>query len=680
MVVCSIRELHWSWPLAILSSLLYFFVFKDSLLYGEAGLQLVFATLALWGWWQWLRLGDDAQPALVIQRLPTRGWWLVLITSALLWPTLALLLQHFTDSDVAWWDALPTALSLVGQALLGRKYIENWLVWLVVNVISVALFAHKGLWLTCSASMNARRIAIVGAESTGKSWLTQALTAVIRLRGQTVHTVDEVLRSWCDREGRTPLPHEQAGIAHTQAQAVEQAPPGWVISDTTPLMTAVYSHMLFADESLYTMALAHQALYDHTLITGLDLPWVADGLQRDGPHVRGPVDTLVRQALDRAGINYRVVYGQGHQRLNNALLALGLPGEDEAARLIRENAQYAINQGRTVWPLDECSVPECAHQLATGPPPPPGLLALPQRQAPHEAPAGFEGPQEGLAGGDHLRWRDAHALLTAASPATRRIEAGRDGEEPLAALGPDQRATLEGVDHVWQLGEHQPRGPQRLPGTRKDQRSPGIGHPARIALEGSDHLLTQLGLHLLGLGANGGHGCALPSAHFIRQHLAQIAQDAGAQPHGVPPPSLGGSPRGLAQVAKHKGEQEAPIFIELEQPTERISRTAHQGGGGQLPAHKAAGEARGCSHEQVEQNGPAALRHGGLLSLAEDPPRHARGITLSMGGGQQVGAEGEGVAGAQSWERGDGHGQDVRRLEQLSPEGIPAAIGRGADN
>jgi nicotinamide mononucleotide transporter len=148
MVVCSIRELHWSWPLAIISSLLYFFVFKDSLLYGEASLQLVFAALALWGWWQWLRQGDDATPALVIQRLSARGWMGVAAATAVLWPTLALALQHFTDSDIAWWDALPTALSLVGQVLLGRKYIDNWLIWLVVNLISVALFAHKGLWLT----------------------------------------------------------------------------------------------------------------------------------------------------------------------------------------------------------------------------------------------------------------------------------------------------------------------------------------------------------------------------------------------------------------------------------------------------------------------------------------------------------------------------------------------------
>lgn len=214
--------------------------------------------------------------------------------------------------------------------------------------------------------MKPQRIAIVGAESTGKSWLTRALAGVMQARGQTVHAVDEVLRAWCEREGRTPLPHEQMTIARQQARAVEHASAGWVISDTTPIMTAVYSHLLFDDHSLYPMALAHQRLYDTTLITGLDLPWVADGLQRDGPHVRGPVDTLVRQALDRAGIAYRVVYGQDHHRLNNALLALGLPGEDETARMTRENAQFAINEGRTMWQCNECSDPECEHKLFTG--------------------------------------------------------------------------------------------------------------------------------------------------------------------------------------------------------------------------------------------------------------------------------------------------------------------------
>ncbi|PUE30518.1 AAA family ATPase [Limnohabitans sp. Jir72] len=218
--------------------------------------------------------------------------------------------------------------------------------------------------------MNGLRIAIVGAGRTGKSWLTQSLAEVIRLRGDAAYTVDEVLRAWCDREGRTPEPLEQLGIAQAQAMALEQAvqqdAQAWVISDTTPIMTAVYSHMLFADESLYPMALAHQKHYDITLVTGLDLPWVADALPRDGAHVSGPVDTLVRHALERSGIHYRVVYGQGPQRLNNALLALGLQGEDEQARQLREQAQFAINQGRTTWQCNECSDPECEHKLFTG--------------------------------------------------------------------------------------------------------------------------------------------------------------------------------------------------------------------------------------------------------------------------------------------------------------------------
>jgi nicotinamide mononucleotide transporter len=64
------------------------------------------------------------------------------------WPLLALLLTHTTDSDVPWLDALPTVASVTGQVLLGRKLIENWPVWLGVNLVSVGLFAWKGLWLT----------------------------------------------------------------------------------------------------------------------------------------------------------------------------------------------------------------------------------------------------------------------------------------------------------------------------------------------------------------------------------------------------------------------------------------------------------------------------------------------------------------------------------------------------
>lgn len=204
------------------------------------------------------------------------------------------------------------------------------------------------------------RIALLGAESTGKTQLSQALAQALRARGHAVHGVPEYLRTWCDAQGRTPQPHEQAHIAQQQADAVLQHTSGTVIADTTPMMTAVYSHKLFNDSSLYAMAAAHQQLYDMTLVTGLDLPWVADGLQRDGPQVREPVDALLRAALHSAGVAYKVVYGQGPERLNNALLALGWE-----ASSARAEAQYALNRGRTAWACDKCSDAACEHRLFT---------------------------------------------------------------------------------------------------------------------------------------------------------------------------------------------------------------------------------------------------------------------------------------------------------------------------
>jgi len=148
MVWFNIREIHWAWPLAIASSLLYLLLFAHHRLYGEAGLQVVFATVALWGWFQWLRGRRADGSALRVAALApaARAAWTAV--GLVLWLLLGLLLAGRTDSDVPWWDAFPTAFSLVGQFLLGRKYIENWAVWIVVNVVSVALFAYKGLWLT----------------------------------------------------------------------------------------------------------------------------------------------------------------------------------------------------------------------------------------------------------------------------------------------------------------------------------------------------------------------------------------------------------------------------------------------------------------------------------------------------------------------------------------------------
>ena len=148
MVLCNLRVNVAGWPLAIASSLLYALLFADSRLYGEASLQIFFVAVAGWGWWQWLRgSGDDGQ-ALQVHRLDNRWRWTVRALTLAAWPAVGLLLRQATDSDVPYLDALPTVASVTGQILLGRKLVENWAVWLVVNVFSVGLFAFKGLWLT----------------------------------------------------------------------------------------------------------------------------------------------------------------------------------------------------------------------------------------------------------------------------------------------------------------------------------------------------------------------------------------------------------------------------------------------------------------------------------------------------------------------------------------------------
>jgi nicotinamide mononucleotide transporter len=145
-VLLNIRQNHWAWLFAIISSAAYGAVFFDARLYGDAGLQGVFIGASLWGWYQWLR-GSGGEP-LVVTRLSRAGW----VWSALAWlagfAVLAAFLRAYTNTDVPHADGFLTAGSLVGQVLLARKKVENWHAWLAVDVLYVGLYVYKGLMLT----------------------------------------------------------------------------------------------------------------------------------------------------------------------------------------------------------------------------------------------------------------------------------------------------------------------------------------------------------------------------------------------------------------------------------------------------------------------------------------------------------------------------------------------------
>jgi nicotinamide riboside kinase len=167
------------------------------------------------------------------------------------------------------------------------------------------------------------KIAILGAECTGKTTLLADMVAHLRARGARVSVVDEVLRQWCAAQGRTPRADEQAAIMHAQIAAVDAAAGcDYLLCDTTPLVTAVYSELLFDDHSLYPVAVAQQRRYQLTLLAGTDLPWQADGIQRDGPAARDQVDRQLREVLQAHALPVYPVCGLGAARLAFATAAL----------------------------------------------------------------------------------------------------------------------------------------------------------------------------------------------------------------------------------------------------------------------------------------------------------------------------------------------------------------------
>jgi nicotinamide mononucleotide transporter len=146
-VVLNIARNHWAWLFAIVSSATYGAVFFDARLYGDMGLQLVFIVVSVWGWYQWL-YGGTRHDALPVTTMAPGGWPRAMAGWLVGFALLAAFLKTWTNTDVPYADGFLTAGSLVGQLLLSRKKVENWHIWIAVDVLYVGLYLYKGLTLT----------------------------------------------------------------------------------------------------------------------------------------------------------------------------------------------------------------------------------------------------------------------------------------------------------------------------------------------------------------------------------------------------------------------------------------------------------------------------------------------------------------------------------------------------
>lgn len=167
------------------------------------------------------------------------------------------------------------------------------------------------------------RVAILGAESSGKSTLSEALAQFYR----TVW-VPEYLREFVDTHGRVPFESDQYAIALTQLAHEEALLPQarrWLFCDTTPLMTALYSRFYWnrVDAQLAQLEARHD--YAVTLVTAPDAPWEPDGLMRESEQVREQVYRMLIDTLEARAIAYHVLHGSLVERIDQVRQILGEP-------------------------------------------------------------------------------------------------------------------------------------------------------------------------------------------------------------------------------------------------------------------------------------------------------------------------------------------------------------------
>lgn len=146
-VYLTTRQVIWCWPLSLLSVSLYAVVFFEAKLYADMGLQGVYFVLSLYGWWAWLRGGRD-HTTLEVSTATGSTRLAALAIGTAFGLALGTLLDQFTDASLPFMDSTLTSFSLVAQFMATRKLLENWIVWVAVDIFYVGMFIYKDLYLT----------------------------------------------------------------------------------------------------------------------------------------------------------------------------------------------------------------------------------------------------------------------------------------------------------------------------------------------------------------------------------------------------------------------------------------------------------------------------------------------------------------------------------------------------
>lgn len=162
-IILSIKQNIWCWPIGLITSALYIYVFFITKFYADMGLQVYYLVVSIYGWYFWMFGGKSTKKDdLKISNVGFRRFLYITVATAVLFGVIAFILINFTDSEIPYWDAFTTAGSFVATWMLARKIIEHWLIWIIVDSVSLGLYIYKGLYATVILFAVYTLLAVIG--------------------------------------------------------------------------------------------------------------------------------------------------------------------------------------------------------------------------------------------------------------------------------------------------------------------------------------------------------------------------------------------------------------------------------------------------------------------------------------------------------------------------------------
>lgn len=163
-IFLQIKQNAWYWGVSIVMVTMYIWVYIEAKLYADMSLQVYYLIVGVYGWWAWLFGGKlkHGEKKLPVSKTNLKLWSILLLVMVSSFFAMGWILSNYTDSTVPWWDAFTTALSFAATWMLARKKLENWFVWIIVDIASTVIYYFKGLYPTMILFVILTALAVVG--------------------------------------------------------------------------------------------------------------------------------------------------------------------------------------------------------------------------------------------------------------------------------------------------------------------------------------------------------------------------------------------------------------------------------------------------------------------------------------------------------------------------------------